>query len=364
MLTLPKIGNLKLGATDKGLPVQYSSLYPTLNYKNDENFVAHPEFKESDSFRVLLPLGTKSIDISFMSFIKINNIKYLAREDDGIVYAFPLQPNFQNPGIDYPVIKLGPIKNYFDSLELKKRAFVQLRILTKYSSYNPFSMMTLKEPTNSGVFHFKSESAFTFMDLENAVQITKEMISNICPNVKDPEAFPFITTFEVHNKLYNLGKKNTVTYARLLPPSMEDFVELDEMVNFSNENSITLKYAESTSKILLDSKEKAIKEAITLDNPDKYKTWFTEKIAITLDKDEDFKEFLGSKVSKNSTLEEMSPEDTSKAELYSKETKIPLAICKRAIVVVGNEEALKLINKHKTVPAILEAIKIEEDKKC
>jgi len=333
MLNLPKTGNLKLGGTEKGLPTQHLNLTPTLNYKEGEHFMAHPDHKANTSFSVFLPLGSKSIEISYMSFIKVNGISYIAKasnEDDETVYAFPIQPNFNNPLLDYPVIKLGPLKNFKDSLEMKLRSYVLLQIL---DNDNGLNMET---------FHFKSESAFTLVDLKTASDMTVAILDGY---VDEPTSFPVVMTLEVHNKLYKMKKVDTVTYARLLPPSLNDMKTLEKLTNFNDTDSVEYKYFTNLSGSILRSREEAVKNAIAL-NDDKnkeYKKWFTESIKILIDNSDDFTDFLGAKVTN------MSPEETdlSKDQVKAikglmKETGLPEKICQRAVLVFGQDAANEL----------------------
>ena len=76
MLRYLKLGNIKIGGSQNGLPQRYNKIFVTKSYKDSgENFVVHPEFKDGvTELKVRLPFTINladTFDASPSSFISI-----------------------------------------------------------------------------------------------------------------------------------------------------------------------------------------------------------------------------------------------------------------------------------------------------
>lgn len=129
ILSLPKIGNLKLGVVRNGAPIQTSRILVTLPTKEgSENFKIYPGFNEEGEEKVdiTLPFDSPELnfEVNYVGFLVINDIEYIAKAKDlgEPLYFYPMNPeNFNEKVIDageltdeliekYNMVKTGFLK--------------------------------------------------------------------------------------------------------------------------------------------------------------------------------------------------------------------------------------------------------------
>lgn len=107
MLSLVKIGNLKLGLIKDGRPIQTERILVTKASKDgEENFKILNGFNEDgeEKVRITLPFNNKDLnfEINFVGFLEIYNISYIAKSS-GIgqdLILYPLDEHLNRPNIN------------------------------------------------------------------------------------------------------------------------------------------------------------------------------------------------------------------------------------------------------------------------
>lgn len=250
MVYLPKLGNIKIGGLEKGEPKRFDKIRITsTGKKGEENFEPHPNYPSPLSkLQVILPLGRNSFDVSKISFLKIEGFRFMAKDIGGSVYLFPIDPNYTNPQKPFPVFRYGKTASFEESLELKTRGI--LYVLPIDSPY-------------VGAFHFKTHSANSIMEIQNAIELASSF---------DPKIERTVFVAEIHTKYVNLQKNEEVSYLRIVP-SFKNW-EYREQVLILREK-IEKSYMEAVASAV-DLKESAIEyfgkaaPEITVDNAYKF----------------------------------------------------------------------------------------------
>lgn len=248
MLYPNKIGNIKFGGLKNGLPQRFEKLHVTTTYKNGENFVEFPEFEGgTKQLNIILPFMEQmsSFETGLTSFIIINDkYKYYAKDIQGITYLFPYQPNFKRPTIPLPVINAGETKQWIEKLEMKDRGLLY--------AYIPTSMEPLQLLGNgTGVFLFKTESAFSIDEIKNTINLTHHSVPRLA-----------LYTLEVHTKLWETKNTQEVSYVRLLPPDLNSITLASHIENQYPE---IVTYLSSIENNIYTSRLSAIKEAKSIE---------------------------------------------------------------------------------------------------
>lgn len=332
MLNISKMGNIKFGGTENGLPMQYSSLFVTKTSKNGEENFEHFEGYEKglDSLNVMLPFVedlNDSFNVGLISFILINEtIKYYAKVIEDLVYLFPLQPNMKNPTVPYPVIKLGKAEEWTDKLDLKQRALLYT-YLPKENSFD-FVGGAL------GTFLFKTSSAHSIAEIQN----TLHLMSGIDKNVLRMVDFKL----EVHTKLVKMGDIEEVTYVRLLPPSVDKIMCAEQLKHSAGAN-----YLETIEKNISDSRKKSIEEAVSIEEAEKV---IGSKISFKLDSNDGFEISVNNNV-KTKEKSEVSEESKVDIDNLSTEYKLPAPLLTSLVTKVGKDKAREVIEEKKGVVA-------------
>lgn len=340
MTHLTKIGNLKIGGTENGLPQQFQSLKVTKCNKNgEENFETFEGFSEAgqNQLQIMLPFIEdleSSFEVGLISFLTINEvIKYYAKEIEGNIYLIPLQPNMKNPLKGLPVIKLGLLADWETKLDLKTRALLY--------AYLPIDNSFEFAGNGTGVFHFKTSSAHSIEEIKNTLSLIKHLDKNICRMTN--------LTLEVHTKLVKMGDIEEVTYARLLPPTPE---KIKSAHYASNNFGYIADYLNGIERAVTESKKEAIENAISMEEAEKF---FNSKIVMKLDNNS-FE--LSPSVNQNTQKVDSEEEEkiTIEAEKIATETKLPLAMIKTLIAKKGLDETMVIIEKEKSVENIIKYI--------
>lgn len=341
MTHLLKLGNIKIGGTENGLPQQYQSLKVTKCNKNgEENFECFPGFKEngSDELSIMLPFIdnlNNSFEVGSLSFITINEtIKYYAKAIGEDIYLIPLQPNFKNPLIELPVIKLGTVEEWGNKLDLKLRALLYC--------YLPIDNSLEFHGNGTGVFHFKTSSAHSIQEIKNTLSILSTVEKDLLRMCD--------LKLEIHTKLVKMGEIEEVSYVRLLPPTPN---KLNSAYYANNNYPHVRDYLAGIEKVVSDSKEEAIKNAITKEEAEK----FFNGLTLKLDNAANFE--LTPPIAANQPATTVTEEENKiieEAEKLSAESNLPLPMIKTLVVKKGLEETKAIIEKEKTVENIIKYI--------
>lgn len=336
-----KLGNIKIGGTENGLPQQFTQLFVTKASKNgEEKFEAfNDNYKDGlDSISVTLPFVediNKNFDSGLISFILINDsVKYYAKDVKGEILLFPLQPNFKNPNLDLPVIKLGKTEDWLTKLDMKNRAILYLYISKKTNE-----QVIELEGESAGVFLFKTASAHSIKDIQN----TLKLVDGFEKSVLRLSEFKF----EMHSRLLNLGKLEDISYARLMPPSTLSIAKASKLNSEYPDLSKYLGNLEKNEKTL---REESINNAINLDEAEKF---FGKKVTFKLD------QALGFDLTPMETTKEKKEEDpkiTELADKLHKEYDFPVLLLKSLINKTGLDKAEEVVKTKKTTEDIINFI--------
>ncbi len=342
MTHLAKLGNIKVGGTENGLPQQYQTLKVTKCNKNgEENFETFPGFKEegNDELGIMLPFINdlkNSFEVGKLSFITINEtIKYYAKEIDANIYLIPLQPNFKNPLIELPVIKLGTSEEWSDKLDLKLRALLYC--------YLPVDNSLEFYGNGTGVFHFKTSSAHAIEEINNTLRLLQSVNKDLLRMCN--------LTLQVHTKLVKMGDIEEVSYVRLLPPTPN---KLNSASYALNNFPHVKEYLEGIETTVTSSKEQAISQAISKDEAEKF---FNGGFILKLDNAANFE--LTPPITANQPTAQITEEESEileEAQKLADESKLPLPMVKTLVAKKGLEETKAIIEKEKTVENIIKYI--------
>jgi hypothetical protein len=339
MLYLNKVGNIKLGGTENGLPKQFSELHITKTSKNgEENFEYFEGFdKGVESIKVMLPFVDnieESFDVGLISFVLVNDsIKYYAKDINGEVLLFPLQPNFKDPTKPLPVINVGKTEDWASKLDMKERALLY--------TYIPVENSLDFVGGGTGTFLFKTGSAHTISEIKNTLELMEGMDKDIIRMVD--------FKLEVHTKLLKLGEIEEVTYVRLLPPSP---MAIAAASNIAEQYPEVVTYLKKIEENAVKSKKGAIENAVSVDEASKI---IGKTITFKLDENDGFEISAAPKPKASSKTNEVSEEMQEKAEGLAKVYNLPVPVVVSLLSKAG-ELAEEVIKKEKTVENIIKYI--------
>lgn len=221
MLRYLKLGNIKIGGSQNGLPQRYNKIFVTKSYKDSgENFVVHPEFKDGvTELKVRLPF-TRDLNSTFdarpTSFVTICGYKYIAKIVDNNLIAIPLQESDLSGRI-LPCINFGAINDVlYSNFQLSNRILLTLFIMNKEG--------TDYLDSKNGVYLLKTTSKNTFYDTDNTFRLISGMDSDFLRLVN--------FTLELHTKTVtnSQGELEDISYVRLLPPSQSELIRAAELL--------------------------------------------------------------------------------------------------------------------------------------
>lgn len=339
MTHLAKIGNIKLGGTENGLPQQYQKLKITKCNKNgEENFEIFDKCpaEGSNEIQVMLPFTEdlkNSFEVGLISFLTLNEvIKYYAKEIEGTIYLIPLQPNMKNPLKGLPVIKLGALADWESKLDLKIRALLY--------AYLPIDNTLEFVGNGTGVFHFKTSSAHSIEEINNTLALLSSVDKSLLRMTN--------LTLQVHTKLFKAGEIEEVSYVRLLPPTPNKI----QSAFYAKQNFPYIEeYLNGIEKTVTSSKKEAIENAISMEEAEKF---FNSKIVMKLDNNSFELSPSVNQAPKADTIEDSELSD--KAEELAKEKGLPFPMVKTLLAKKGLEETMSIIDKEKTVENIIKYI--------
>lgn len=161
ILSLTKVGNLKLGKVKNGSPIATDRILVTLPTKeNTENFKIIPGFNEEGEESVEISLPFDKIDLNFevfyVGFAKINDIEYIMKAKDfgENLYLYPL--NIED--FDQKIIDMGELtKEIQEKYQLKRTGFLKA-YLNGYSGFGE-------------VFYFKTGSINSIKTIQDQLRI-------------------------------------------------------------------------------------------------------------------------------------------------------------------------------------------------
>ena len=225
MLRYAKLGNIKIGGSQNGLPQRYNKIFVTKAYKDSgENFVIHPKFLNGvDELKVRLPFVMDLIntfDASPANFATICGYRYIIKGlRNAQVVALPLQEKDMNDRL-LPCINFGPLNEMsFARFELMNRSLLTLFVMNEDG--------TDYLDGKNGVYLFKTISKNTFYDTDNTLRLLSGMDANLLRLVN--------FTLELHTKVIKnaQGEGEEISYARLLPPTPNEMVKASELLRTS-----------------------------------------------------------------------------------------------------------------------------------
>ncbi len=173
MLSLTKIGNLKLGLVKNGKPIQTSRIlvtYPTK--EGGENFKIWENFNPDGEASLNVKLPFDSVDLNFeknfVGYVLVDNKEYIAKSEDlgKNLYFYPLNPE----DFDEPVIDVGELtEEMITQYALEKTGFLKCMI-EGLSSYGE-------------VFYFKTKSINSIRSIEDQLRLLSSLTGGILANI-------------------------------------------------------------------------------------------------------------------------------------------------------------------------------------
>ena len=251
MLRYLKLGNIKIGGSQNGLPQRYNKIFVTKSYKDSgENFVVHPEFKDGvTELKVRLPFTINladTFDASPSSFISICGYRYIVKGIySGQVIAMPLQEKDVNDRF-LPCINFGQLNEAnFVRFGLSNRILLTLFVMNEDG--------TDYLDGKNGVYMFKTTSKNTFYDTDNTFRILNGMNADLLRLVN--------FTLELHTKIIKNsdGENEEISYVRLLPPSPSEIVKASELLK--TQGNVLIPSLSAMEQAITDSRIEAIQNA-------------------------------------------------------------------------------------------------------
>lgn len=251
MLRYLKLGNIKIGGSQNGLPQRYNKIFVTKSYKDSgENFVVHPEFKDGvTELKVRLPFTINladTFDASPSSFISICGYRYIVKGIySGQVIAMPLQEKDVNDRF-LPCINFGQLNEAnFVRFGLSNRILLTLFVMNEDG--------TDYLDGKNGVYMFKTTSKNTFYDTDNTFRLLNGMNADLLRLVN--------FTLELHTKIIkNSDEENEeISYVRLLPPSPSEIVKASELLK--TQGNVLIPSLSAMEQAITDSRIEAIQNA-------------------------------------------------------------------------------------------------------
>jgi len=258
MLRYLKLGNIKIGGSQNGLPQRYNKIFVTKSYKDSgENFVVHPDFVNGvNELKVRLPFTINladTFDASPSSFISICGYRYIVKGIySGQVIAMPLQEKDVNDRF-LPCINFGQLNEAnFVRFGLSNRILLTLFVMNEDG--------TDYLDGKNGVYMFKTTSKNTFYDTDNTFRILAELRETY--KTIDTNLLRLINfTLELHTKIIKNsdGENEEISYARLLPPSPSEIVKASELLK--TQGNALIPFLSAMEQSIISSRIEAIQNA-------------------------------------------------------------------------------------------------------
>jgi len=318
------LGHIKIGELRNGLPTQVNKIKVVQTYKNENNLFSEYKFSEedlTDRLEVKLPFIDNVEDnfkIAEISFVTVNEIyKYRAEIISNHVYLIPYQPNFEKVLEDLPVIKLGTVKKWKESLQMELRAIGYFIVTEKNNNLFYFS------ERNSFVVDFKTMSAFSIIEMKKRIESLKELPKDILSNLNLKLVYK--------RKLFKTNKFSEVKYLTIADILPEDIIS-------ASKNEVSKRTIDSICRIEQFSKKlykDSIKNAINLEEANEF---FGKQLMIKVD-NEALNEF-GSVTTSEDLIERVEKINEKKEEVEAKQEEI------KASLEENEDIVLKLIENN------------------
>lgn len=252
MLRYAKLGNIKIGGSQNGLPQRYNKIFVTKAYKDSgENFVVHPKFENGvNELKVRLPFVIDLIntfDASPSNFVSICGYRYIVKGlSTGQVIAMPLQEKDMNDRF-LPCINFGQLSDInFVRFELSNRILLTLFVMDE----NGIDYLDGK----NGVYMLKTNSKNTFYDTDNTFRLLNGMNADLLRLVN--------FTLELHAKVIKnaQGENEEISYARILPPSPSEIVKASELLR--TQGHVLIPALSAMEQAIMNSRADAVQNAL------------------------------------------------------------------------------------------------------
>ena len=251
MLRYAKLGNIKIGGSQNGLPQRYNKIFVTKAYKDSgENFVIHPKFENGvNELKVRLPFVIDLIntfDASPSNFVSICGYRYIVKGLlTGQVIAMPLQEKDMNDRF-LPCINFGQLNDMnFARFELNNRILLTLFVMDE----NGVDYLDGK----NGIYMLKTNSKNTFYDTDNTFRLLNGMHADLLRLVN--------FTLELHTKVIKnaQGENEEISYARILPPSPSEIIKASELLR--TQGHVLIPALSAMEQAITESRAAAIQNA-------------------------------------------------------------------------------------------------------
>jgi len=281
LLSLTKIGNIKLGKVINGNPLALEKMIVTRATKeNAENFQPYPGFDKDgiESLTVKLPFNSIGLnfEVNYIAFIEVDKIEYIAKAADigETILLYPLNPeDFDKKIIDFGKLTEKMVEEY----EFK---------------YTGFLKVMIPEISNFGeVFYFKTASINTIRAITDQLTITKTLLGGKLANYPlelKPVKKDLADGTQIVFLSIGINEKTIYKYfeEKKILDDMLDFDEVDKIYFESRkqEEEDIVKIDKKAKIVILKHKEK---EIISLENRDEKLNSILDKENVTEEVDRD-----------------------------------------------------------------------------
>jgi len=210
LLSLTKLGNLKLGRLNKGNVVSTETILVTTATKdNGENFSIFPNFNPDgeSKLKVTLPFESPELNFetNFTTFLKVDDIEFIAKAKQvgSPIILHPLNPEDFHVGAK----TLGNLTK-----ELKEKLSFE---------YTGFLKVMLPNVSSFGeVFYFKTKSINSIRAIQDQLRISSVLLGGLAN-------YPFI----LKPIRKDVQDKKTITYLSI-------GIDMDELVEYKKEKEM------------------------------------------------------------------------------------------------------------------------------
>lgn len=251
------LGHIKVGEVTKGLPSQTNKIQVVTTGKNgNDNFIPYKEYEKGvDSIKVQLPFVyhlKENFKVVNVSFILLNNkYKYRAEAVGNHVYLFPYQPNFDNVLVDLPVIKLGTIKKFQESLQMELRAIGYVNLISE-----------------DKIFDFKTMSKFSIFEIQKFLKRISSLPAKVLAGLELDLVYK--------GKVVEYGKIKEVKYLTFGEVTNTQIIEASR----KEISTAELKAIKALEDMRITEQKEQKENAIT---PEEAATFFGEEIKLKVD---------------------------------------------------------------------------------
>jgi len=272
LLSLTKIGNIKIGKQVNGNPLALEKMLVTRATKEyEENFQVYPGFDKEglEQLEVTLPFNDIDLnfEVNFIAFMEVDKIEYIAKAPDlnEDIILYPLNPE----DFDLPALNMGKLTDkMIEDYKFKHTGFLKVMI-----------------PEISGfgeVFYFKTSGLNTIRAIKDQLIITKKLLNGNLANIpltlkpvkKDLQDGTQIVFISISYDIIDLFTlKEDIALAEVLKKAITDIEdeyvrtrEDVEIKDFDKKSKIVLSTKDSFETVSLEDKEAKLKEILDKEN--------------------------------------------------------------------------------------------------